>query len=265
MAFNRLRIWASKMSQRLAFSVMSASLLLTARCLAQTTDADRHIMQLTEHWRWKQYWEGTTELGSLYRPGRAFQALLFWRTSTMPSSVGFCSTELGVCQYLLAETVYEMKVPPGDDLGSGFKRFLDGGLSLSSPSLYQLPPEREDSYTSELTRIVLPTLDPPKPIRDKEARPPSEIEALEKSLTCASYEKADCKVRLLIPFYSLSDPYIPVYRECPRCVYPMPTIFFMRYNEGNWSYRTTDFTNSPDSVDRIRRQIEKARMIEFNH
>jgi hypothetical protein len=259
--FECSRVWGSRTIRGPA-SVAFALLLLMAGCFGQSSDADRHVMLLTEHWRWKQYWEGTTELGSLYRAGRAFQALIFWHTSEMPSGVGFCSTELAVCQYLLAETVYEMKLPPGDDLRSGFKRFLDSGLGLSAPSLYQLPPERENNYTSEPTKIVLPMLDPPKPIRDREVRPPAEIEALAKSLGCGVYEKTGCKIRLLIPFYSLSDPYIPVYRECPPCVGLKPAVFFMRFDEGRWWRRATDFTDDPITVDRMRRQIEKALMVE---
>ncbi len=50
----------------------------------------------------------------------------------------------------------------------------------------------------------------------------------------------------MIPFYSRSDAYVPVFRQCSRCPNPKPMIIFT------------------DVVDRTRKQIEKALMLEVN-
>jgi hypothetical protein len=72
------------------------ALFVMAGCFGQSSKAERHVSQLVEHWLWKQYWYGASELGTRYRTGQEFQALAFWRADEKPPSVGFCSTELGL-------------------------------------------------------------------------------------------------------------------------------------------------------------------------
>jgi hypothetical protein len=254
-------MWNQKINPGLAILLASG---LAASCLAQTGAAERHFAELTEHWRWKQYWTGGTELGPLYVPGRTFEALIFWHKNETQPGVGFCSTELQLCQYLLEGTVYSMKVGADEKLPLAFRRFLDESLGLSSPSLYRASPEHEDNYTRQQLKFILPALDPPQAIRVHAARPTAEIDALSNSIGCQSFDKAGCKVRLLIPFYSPSDPYVPVYRDCPLCANPKPMILFMTLHEGTWWHRATDFTDDANAVDRTRRLIEQALMSEVN-
>lgn len=252
------------MNQRLTGVV--ASLLTIAACSGQTNSPDRHVGQLIEHWRWKQYWEGTTELGAMYRPGRQFQTLLFWRTDEMPPSIGFCSTDLGVCQFYPNapgnEHSFEAKIASGDDAQSAFRRFLADSFGEKSligrPSL----PNAAD-YTIELVKITLPDLDPPEAIRDRKPQPRAEVDALVANLSCLP-DQSGCKVHLMIPFYSHSDPNVPVFRECSGCPNPKPMIIFMKLIEGNWWHGAMDFNDSADVVDRTRRQIEKALTFEVN-
>lgn len=245
------------------WSSVLASLLIASGS-AQTINADQHIRQLTEHWRWKHYWEGTTELGAMYSPGRQFQALIFWRTDQMPPSIGFCSVEIGVCQFYpnitFSDDSSEMKVPSGEDLRSAFRSFVasafgEKGLRSEEP--------RATDYTMETVRITLPPLDFPDAIRDRKMPPRAETDALIASLSCAP-DQPGCKVHLLIPFYSHSDPWVPVFTECSKCLKPKPMIIYMRLIDGNWWHGAMDFNNSPDVVDRTRKQIEKALMLEVN-
>ena len=251
------------------------AMLIVASCSAQTSGTDQHANQLIEHWRWKQYWEGTTELGAMYSPGRQFQALLFWRTDEMPPSVGFCSSDLGVCQFYPnapgTENSFETKIRPGEDARSAYQRFLadsfeEKSLSGRLPGIGR-PPEIGRSagpnaadYTIDMVKITLPALDPPEAIRNRKPQPRAEVDALVASLSCLS-DQPGCKVHLMIPFYSHNDPNVPVFRQCSGCPNPKPMIIFMKLIEGNWWHGAIDFNASPDVVDRTRKQIEKALML----
>ena len=109
--------------------------------------------------------------------------------------------------------------------------------------------------------IVLPALDPPDAIKERRARPSSETEALVANLGCDP-DRPSCKFHLMVPFYSQNDLWVPVYRECPDCRNPRPMIVFMRYVEGHWWHGAGDFDDNRDFVDRTRRKIEKALMID---
>jgi hypothetical protein len=252
------------MSHRLLSSVL-ASMLAVAGCFGQAASPDQHLKQLTDHWRWKQYWEGTTELGAMYTPGRQFQSLFFWRTDEMPPSAGFCSTDLGVCQFYPnapgSENSFETKITSGDDLRDAFQSFL--AASFGEKPLRGRPLEQMAAdYKTEMVKITIPALDPPEAIRDRKPQPRSETDALVANLACLA-DQPGCKVHLMVPFYSHSDPYVPVFRECSGCPNPKPMIIFMKLIEGNWWHGAMDFNASPDVVDRTRNQIEKALMVEI--
>ena len=252
------------MSHRLSCTL--ASMLTVAGCFGQAPGPDQHVKQLIEHWRWRQYWEGTTELRAMYSSGREFKALLFWRTDEMPPSIGFCSVGLGICQFYpdtsKSGASFDMKVPPEDDTRSAFRRFLAESFGQNA-SLSRPPQPNEADYTTETVEIALPVLDPPEAIRDRKTQPRAETDALVANLSCLS-DQPGCKVHLLIPFYNHSDPWIPVFRECSGCPNPKPMIIFMRFIERNWWHGATDFNDSPDFVGRTRRQIEKALMVDVN-
>jgi hypothetical protein len=248
------------------------AILMAASCSAQPSKADQYIKRLTEHWRWKQYWEGTTELGEMYRPGRQLDALLFWRTNQMPPSVGLCSTELGICQFYPNvpgnENSFETRIAPGEDSGSAYRRFLADSFGekaltrrpLMRPSLTQGSPD-VSSFSTEIVKIFLPSLDPPQAIRDRMPQARAEVDALVASLGCMS-DEPQCNVHLTIPYYSHSDPSVPVFRACSGCANPKPTIVFMKLIESNWWHGAMDFNDNPNIVDRVRKQIERALMLE---
>jgi hypothetical protein len=244
-----------------------AILFVIPGCLGQTSIANKHVKQLIEHWRWKQYWDGNTELRAMYSPGREFQALLFWRTNEVPPSVGFCSTDLLVCQFYpdtsMIDSSYELKVPLGYDSHAAFRSFLMASFGQNDSLLTRPPKPKETDYTIELVKIALPALDPPEAIRDRKQQPRAETEALTTSLGCLP-DQPGCKVHLLIPFYSHKDPCVPVFRKCSMCSNPKPMIVFMRFVEGNWWHGATDFNDRPRAVARTRRQIQNALMIEVN-
>ena len=234
-------------------------------CFGQASIADQHVKQLIAHWQWKQYWDGTTELGAMYGAGRQFQAVLFWRTDEMPPSVGFCSADLLVCQFypdiMFTDDCFEMKVPSGENLQSAFQDFLAD--SLGQKLLVRSEEPKAGDYTTEIMRITLPPLDLPDAIRDRKAQPRAETDALIASLSCLP-EEPGCKIHLLIPFYSHSDPWVPVFTECSKCLKPKPMIIYMRLIEGHWWHGVLDYNDSPDIVARTRNRIAKALMVEVN-
>lgn len=249
---------------RLAAGV-ALSLCVATTCHGATPAARRRLTKLYDHWRWRQYWDDATELGTLYDPGRKFHVLLFWRKDDAPPSLGFCSTDLGVCQFYpdIAQAAVntEMKIPTGDDQLSAFRRFLESSFA-QKPSLPAGSPQpRGPDFLLESTDIVLPVLDPPDAIKERELRPVAETEALVATLGCPP-GPPNCKRHLMIPFYSENDLWVPVYRECTDCYNPRPTIIFMRYVEGHWWHGARDFDDRREFVDRTRGKIEKALMIE---
>jgi hypothetical protein len=191
------------------------SILAIPACFGQSPTAVEHVKQLTEHWRWEQYWNGVTELGPLYRAGREFQALLFWRTNEAQPGVGLCSVDLGICLYDKNQPAYnvgdQMKISPGEDLRPAMVRFRETAFGENLHSMIRLPIPNEVDYPSELMEITLPPLDPPEAIRDKKAPPQDQVKSLADHLaTC----EPGCKVHLLIPFFTQNDPFVPVYFEC---------------------------------------------------
>jgi hypothetical protein len=248
-----------------ALSCCLASTLFVKICLGATPAAQRRLTKLYDHWRWKQYWDDTTELGTLYTPGREFHALLFWRNDDTPPSQGFCSTELGVCQFypdinhVAVNT--EMKTRPGVDPLSALRQFLAGSFAQKQSLPVGSPRPKEADFSVESTDIVLPALGPPDAIEERKARPVGETDALVANPGCAP-NPPNCKLHLIIPFYSENDLWVPVYRECPDCDNPRPTIIFMRYVQGHWWHGARDFDDHREFVDRTRSKIEKALMIE---
>ncbi len=249
---------------RSRISVVAAGVILAAGCLAQTPGTDKHIQQLIDHWQWKQYWYGTTELGSLYSAGREFRAIVFWRTDDMPPSVGFCSADLGLCQFypdtFHAFASYQMRLSDGESPQSAFERFRIDSFGQNS-LLGRSPVPAKNDYATATLDIKLPALLPPQAIRDHRNRPAAEIDALAAALKCLP-DDAGCMVHLLIPFYSPSDPWVPVFSACSGCANSKPMIIFMRLVDGHWWHGARDYDDSTAFVNRTRDQISKALMFE---
>lgn len=245
--------------------LLALTLLTTTSCLAQTPDAVARVTQLTDYWRWKHYWDGTNELGTQYEPGRRFETLLFWNSNEMRPSVGFCSADLGICQYYpdtaMISECYEMKLSSGQKAQAAYQQFLAKSFGQKRP-LSASSEVRAGDYTSEMITITLPPLDPPDAIRNHESPPQSEVDALVASLTGLP-DLPRAKVHLLAPFYSHRDPWVPVFRQCSGCPNSKPMIIYMRFVEGHgWWHGVMDFNDNPDEVKRMRRQIEKALLVE---
>jgi hypothetical protein len=154
-----------------------------------------------------------------------------------------------------------MKVPSGYDCRHAFLTFLAISFGQNAFHLAPVAQPKEAEYATEVVKIALPSLDAPEAIRARTAQPRAETDALVASLSCLS-DQPGCKVHLMIPFYSHSDPWVPVFRECSRCPHPKPMIIFVSFIEGHWWHSAMGFNDSPDFVDRTRSQIEKALMVE---
>ena len=258
-----------------AFALVWVGLVLAPRCPAQTSAMTPHLEELADHWRWSQYWRGTTDLGPKYREGLSFQALFFWRIDRTYPDLGFCSNALAVCLYyervapMMARGPDEMKMAPGEDLQSAFKRLVAETFKLPLlRSQYRLPgvrPPQPEDYATEIQTIVLPALDPPRAVRERKPRPAKELEELKEAVGCpGEKERVGCRRRLLIPFYNETDPQVSVYRECSKeCSFTKPAILFPKLLEdGHWFMGATNTTVDPSLVRAARRQIEKALMLE---
>lgn len=248
----------------IAFTIMA--------CSAQKAPLDERIRQLTEHWHWKQYWEGTTELGNKYVSGRQFQALLFWRTDANPPSVGFCSTDLGLCHFYPNspgnEQMFEETIPNGNDSLSAYRKFLANSFGEKSlikifPDIRILPNYDKAQYTESMTSITLPRFQTPEAIRNRLFQSDSETESLISSLMCRKAQ-SDCRTHLLIPFYSHNDPNVPVYRQCSGCSNTKPMIIYMKLIDGIWWHGALDYNDSPRVVKRTRKKIENGLMLDVS-
>jgi hypothetical protein len=246
------------------FLAAAMSAFAAMGCFGQTPAADEPVKQLVEHWRWEQYWNGSTELGPLYRAGREFEALLFWRTSKAPPDLGFCSIDLGVCHYGPTQPNFDlvdrMKISAGEDLRTALKHFSTSAFEEDPHAIIQDGIPDVADLTTELVKITLPPLDPPRPIRDRKAPPQDEVQALVRSLLGC---KPDCKAHLLIPYFSSDDPWVPVYFECTVCQVPKTIIRAMWAGEGQWWTPISSWGHDPADVARTRRLIEKALMLEI--
>jgi hypothetical protein len=168
-----------------------------------------------------------------------------------------------------------MEIPLGSDLRSAFDRFREknfGQANLPGPVQMEVDrlgsraaPERKEEYASEETTVTLPGLDPPLAIRERKARPADEVAALVERVL-PSRERAACKTHLLIPFYSDTDPVVPIYRESSaQCSHPGRTILLLRLSDGQWFMGATNSDSSPSFVKSTRSQIEKALMRDVDH
>lgn len=191
-------------------------------CSAQSPAAAQHLGQLLEHWRWQQYWNGSTDLGGLYRAGREFHALLFWHADSMFPGAGFCSAELRICLYDKNQPAYDegnqMAIVGGEDEASAFTRFRETAFGDRQHSLIPLPVLRESDYPTERVKILLPALDPPEAIRDRRTPDQGAVDNLVTQLTgdCGP----GCKVHLLLPYFNVHDSNVPIYFECSGCEIP---------------------------------------------
>jgi len=247
------------------FLAVAMGTLAIMSCFGQTPAAGARVKQLVEHWRWEQYWNGSTELGPLYRAGREFQALLFWRTDERLPGIGFCSIDLGICLYDKDQPAYDagdqMKISPGEDLRSAMAHFRETAFGGAAHSLIRLPIPDEASYTTELVKITLPPLYPPEAIRDRKAPPQDQVEALARLADCG----LGCKAHLLIPYFSSNDPWVPVYFECTGCQIPKTIVRAMWSGEPDrvWWTPISSWGHEPADVGRTRRLIEKALILEI--
>lgn len=249
-------------------SVALLGSLFAASCLAQSPAAAQHINQLIEHWRWEQYWKSSTDLGPLYRTGREFQALLFWHADSMFPGVGFCSADLGICLYDKNQPAYDegnqTKILAGDDEASAFTRFRETAFGDRLRSLISLPVLRESDYPTEPVKIVLPSLDPPKAIRDRNTPDQGAIDDLVKQLTGDCGPR--CKVHLLIPYFNVHDSDVPIYFACSGCKIPKTIVRAMWGGDDvrSWWIPISSWGHDPADVKRTRALIEKALMLEVN-
>lgn len=242
-------------------------------CLAQVPPgiAEAQVQRLTEHWRWMQYWQGSTELGEKYQPGTQATLLIFWPRQSNYTALGFCSHELRVCQMYLNPAgdfgLKELQMFPIEEPRQGFSRFIDEALAPEASP----PKPKETDFETGMATLTLPPLDPPPGIAERKPASRDRIEALAQLFAC-SLEKPDCKNHVLIPFFGEADFVVPVYSECARncTASDVPAVTFFEWkavlgggNAGAW-WRAKPFPETtPAEVTRLRAKIQQALMTEL--
>ena len=253
---------------------LSCCLALALAACARNDAATRRFESLVEYWRWNNYWAGTTYLGQKYVPGRSVRLLMFWHDREPPdgndqwawSLIGFCSEDLNVCQaypnVTTALPTGEMEIG-GLNSRAAFQKFVNEKLHNGDG----IPRERSltiDEFATQEISVVLPNLDPPRPIRNREERVKlnEEVQDLLKPLGCQG-PSGITKPHLLIPYYGDTDPAIFVYRECgPEVEPPRVSVAVTRREEGIWYVSAMSLIRDENEVRRLRKLIEGALMIE---
>ena len=220
-----------------------------------------------------QYWEGSTGLGPRCKEGAELQVLLFWRADGDGNSLGFCSSALGACKYYQdvsgAWASDEMAIQQGASLRTAFQTFEAHAFGQLQPRLQgfeilnAVPESR--AYTTVLTTITLPRLDPPEAVRLRKARPGDDVQALVRKSGLNPVPGMEaCRLRMLIPFYGDHDMSVPVCREGTRgCgALAKPAVLLPQWTEHGWWLGTTNHTESPDHVRHYREKIERALMLD---
>ena len=242
-----------------------AFLVVISCSFAQT--APQRFDPLFEHWQWQQYWNDATELGPRYQAGREFQALVFWDTRKGKTGIGFCSRDLGVCQfYPTFRSHLETEMLDGEDDVTAFERFRKDSIEEQPASpvrrspLFDAPPS--DNFHAEPMNLTLPEFIPPKAIREKQKPPEAMVQALKDKFACPAAAPR-CHIHVLIPYFSEDDAEVPVFAECPTCDFAQPIILFMQFAEGGWSQAAADNNSDAKFVRRTKEKIERALMIEI--
>lgn len=279
------RILPRRGSRRWATLLCAVYILAFHASISQTTETERIIGLLSEHWRWMNYWFGRTELGERYREGQKVHLLLFWRepdhslTSNIPPEIGFCSVQLGVCEHYqqiwqVVGSSSEMQLNPTLDEQSSFKEFVHSNFAQRMPDIYppgvkpgspyvgkEAKPTVADFKTA-LASVILPKLEPPDAVREAKVQPKSEIAPLIADLQCLG-DHARCRTRLLIPFYGHHDPLVLVFRRCSqRCDVGGDAIVFVRFVDGHWWMGANDVSRTASFVQRAKKQIDRALMLD---
>ncbi len=239
-------------------------IVVSGVCFAQS--AQQSLDRLIEHWHWAQYWNDATELGPKYQAGREFQAVVFWDTRKGKSGVGFCSRDLGACQFYPTFRSYlETATLDSEDDLQAFERFrkdsleeTPAGAQRRSP-LLSAPPS--DDFHVEPMNLTLPEFIAPKAIREKHRPADAIVQALKDKFACPAAAPR-CHIHVLIPYFNEDDPDVPVFAECPTCDFDKPIILFMQFAEGVWSQAAADQNSDPKFVQRTKEKIARGLMAE---
>src|SRR6202012_4954110 len=113
---------------------------------------------------------------------------------------------------------------------SAFTRFRETALGDKLRSLISRPVPSESDYPTERVKIALPALDTPEAIRNRRTPDQGALDNLVKQLTgdCGP----GCKVHLLLPYFNLHDPNVPIYFECSGCGIPKTIVRAMWGGDG---------------------------------
>lgn len=209
------------------FALTAATLVLSGAMQApsQQQEAGERFAAVQRYWEWSRYWspDGLDFPGTVYWPGKAFRALVFYTNDEAHHTPfwGFCSKELGICQAYSAwqdRSVYRansMRLQKGETETRAILRFQRTGFVSdqefkASRAWLGLAPSKEDDVDPLETvqqTIHLPALDVPQAIRRK-------IENQDVENWVRSMPPGDCTV--IVPYSDDRAPMVPVLFLCPQ-------------------------------------------------
>ncbi len=210
--------------------VVSAILFYCDPAVAQEKTTSGVLAALIELWTWEQYWEGQTIIGPEHAPGREIAGIIFWNRLPAEPGIGMCSVDIGKCVFypdaLSAGSKFESVIHPNESMDSALNKLIttslvkftsESSLRLGQPRHMQAVAQDPLDFVRRTIRFKVPVLGKPRSIRERRSHPRSVIDALRANLGCDPHARLECKLHLLIPFFSAADPYVPVFRECAGC------------------------------------------------
>ena len=242
--------------------LLVSMLLIPLKAEGANPGTERLVLlhEVCEHWRWKHFWFGETELGSDYASGRLLPVLLFWSSDTSVRTIGFCSSDLGLCQEYRdppeSMSGSRMKFSPATEATKQLEQFVEAGWSI----LHSL-----GEYKTEKQVLTLPALSPPQAVRDR-IRPDGverEIVQILQEAACGRSKKG-CGTHVFIPFFSRRDPELLLYRECSRACgeNAKPLVLILVPAPQGWHLGATAFIADPIRARNTRLKIEANLMVD---
>ncbi len=255
--------------------ILLAVVVMLAADTSIRADKEGQVFErIVENWRWTRYWFGKTGIDDAYVEGKKISALIFWNKNDSQPINGLCSSELSLCVAYLGAHLdpfeRRMQIAPGVAQQQAFASFINSGLRDSS-QIMAVEGLSVADFQVEQKSVTLPILEPPSSIllREVPAEAPREAERVKSLFGCWGVESETrprgCSGSLTFAYYGDADPYWFVLRSCATaCEFKGESVEMLRRGDHGWEVTSGGFVGSPQAeVERLKRQIEKAKMLQL--
>lgn len=239
------------------YVLLSVYLQTTVPLMAAEEKPDGAWQRLLEYWRWQRFWYGSSDADRYYSVGAKDQVRLFWVANGGLQSIGICSQAGGLCQFYPDIDKGWLKIEKSIANGTPRAKLED---EFIRDTYDQFPPMQIGDRRAAVMKVVYPAWQVPRAVQDRKVRPADELARLIKLVRCPE-GKYKCQSRLLVPFYTESDPRVLIYRECQgACNGSNAVIVMPQLIDNQWFLGATNLDSSKDFVERTRQQIERSVM-----